>query len=115
MKVALLAGIVGLSLASCTSIEEATVSNSEIAAKGEAIAVIQASSIGFTALLNNVVIVDSSLDQVVNKLLVAEAKAMGANKVELLHATTSPGHGIFALPSLIIGFPSSQATGIAIK
>ena len=115
MKRVILAGIAGLTLASCHSIEEATVSGSEIAAKGEAIAVIQVSSIGFTALLHNVIVVDSSLDQVVNKLLVAEAKAMGANKVELISASTSPTHGIYALPGILVGFPSSQATGIAIK
>ena len=60
-------------------------------------------------------LVQSDLDTVVNKLLVAEAKAMGGNKIQLLGAGTTPRHGIFALTGLIIGFPMSQATGVAVK
>ena len=99
----------------CTSVETATVSGSEVAANGEAVAIIQASSIGITALLNFVDIVQSDLDTVVNKLLVSEAKAMGASKIDLKTAHTTPRHGIFALPSLILGFPTAHAEGVAVK
>jgi hypothetical protein len=117
MKKLILVAVAGLTLSACKSIEEAQLSSSDFAAKGDAIAVVQASSIGFTAFLHNVVIVDSNLDQVVNKMLVAEAKAMGSqtSKVELLSASTSATHGIFAVPAVIVGFPSSQATGIVLK
>ncbi len=115
MRKALFAVVVGLSLASCRSIDEAQVISSDVAANGEAIELMQASSIGFTLFLHNVVVVDSSLDQVVNKMLVAEAKAMGAHRVQLVSATTSPRNGIYALPAILVGFPSSQATGLILK
>ena len=99
----------------CTSVETATVSGNEIAGHGDAVAVVQATSIGVTALFHMVDLVQSDLDMVVNKLLVAEAKAMGANKVELKAAATAPRHGIFALFGFIIGFPISQAVGVAVK
>ena len=103
------------SLVACTSVETATVAGSEVAANGEAVAVIQASSIGLTALLNLVDIVQSDLDTVVNKLLVSEAKAMGASKVDLKTARTTPRHGVFALPALLLGFPTAHAEGVAVK
>jgi hypothetical protein len=100
----------------CTSVETAVVSGSEIAAEGgEAIAVVQANAIGITAIFHMVDLVQSDLDTVINKLLVAEAKAMGASRVDLKAASTTPRHGIYALTGLIIGFPRSEAVGIAIK
>lgn len=100
---------------SCTSVESATVSSADIASNGEAVAVIQTSSMGFTAILHIFDIVQSDLEVVVNKLLVAEAKGMGANKVELKSFGTTPRHGIFALTGLILGFPMSSASGVAVK
>src|SRR5439155_14124356 len=103
------------SLAACTSVETATVSGSEIAANGEAVAVIQADAMGLGLLFNMIDLVPCDLDTVVNKLLVAEAKAMGASKVDLKSAGTTPRHGIYALAGGIIGFPMSSAMGIAVK
>jgi hypothetical protein len=40
---------------------------------------------------------------------------MGANKVDLKSASTTPRHGIYALTGFIIGFPSSSAVGVAVK
>src|SRR4051812_3211039 len=97
MKKSLLAVACAVALAGCTSVETATVSGTEIAANGEAVAVVQASSIGLTLLFNLVDLVQSDLDVVVNRLLVAEAKAMGASKVDLKDASTTPRHGIFAV------------------
>jgi hypothetical protein len=115
MKKAFLA----LSLAAavgCTSVESATVAGNEVVANGgEAVAVIQANSIGITLIFHIIDIVTSDLDQVVNKLLVAEAKAMGASKIDLKGAGTTPRHGIFALTGNLIGFPTSAAMGIAVK
>lgn len=114
MKKTLLA--VALAVAGCTSVESATVSSSEIVTNGgEAIAVIQASAIGLTAIFHIVDIVVADLDVSVNKVLIAEAKSMGATKVNLLSATTTPKHGIFAIYGTIIGFPGSTAVGIAVK
>ncbi len=115
MKKALVATIAGLSLAACTSVETATVSGAEIAANGEAVAVIQANALGLTAIFHMVDLVQSDLDTVVNKLLVAEAKAMGATKVDLKSAGTTPRHGLFALAGSIIGVTGSSAMGVAVK
>jgi|CXWL01.1.fsa_nt_gi hypothetical protein len=118
MMAALAASLVG-----CTSVESATVSSADIVSGGgEAVAVIQTNTIGFTALFHMIDIVQSDLEVSVNKLLVAEAKGMGANKVELKSFHTSPRHGIWAVFALepfpylnLLGFPSSTATGIAVK
>ncbi|MGQ0504260.1 MAG: hypothetical protein ACT4TC_02995 [Myxococcaceae bacterium] len=115
MKKSLLAMACAISLVGCTSVETATVSGTEIAANGEAVAVVQANSLGFTLILHLIDLVQSDLDVVVNRLLVAEAKAMGASKVDLKSASTTPRHGIYALSGLIIGFPMSQAVGVAVK
>jgi len=112
---------VSCGLFACTSVETTTVSGSEIAANGgEAIAVVQAESLGFTAIFHIVDIVSSDLDQVVNKLLVSEAKAMGGSKVDLKSAGTTPRHGIFALAGGLLSYiagmpPSSSAMGIVVK
>lgn len=115
MKKAFVAIVAAMSLTACTSVETATVASSEVAANGEAVAVVQANALGFTAILHMIDIVQSNLDTVVNKLLVAEAKALGATKVDLKTAHTTPRHGIFALTGLILGFPCSEATGVAVK
>ena len=99
----------------CTSVEHATVSSGEIAANGEAVAVVQGAALGLTAIFHIVDIVSSDLDLVVNKLLVSEAKAMGGSKVDLKSAMTTPRHGLFALGGGIIGVPVSFASGVVIK
>lgn len=114
MKKTLLAAVIAI--AGCTSVESATVSSSEVVANGgEAIAVIQASAIGLSAIFHIVDIVVADLDVSVNKVLIAEAKSMGATKIDLKSATTTPKHGIFAIYGTLIGFPSSTAVGIAVK
>ncbi len=116
MKKAILSAVAASSLVACTSVETAVVSGAEIAANGgEAVAVVQANALGLTAIFHIVDLVQSDLDTVVNKLLVAEAKAMGASKVDLKGAGTTPRHGIFALAGGIIGVTSSSAMGIAVK
>jgi hypothetical protein len=77
--------------------------------------VVQANALGLTAIFHIVDLVQSDLDTVVNKLLVAEAKAMGASKVDLKGAGTTPRHGLYALAGGIIGVTSSTAMGIAVK
>ena len=115
MKQTLAALFVAFALAACTSVETATISSNEIAANGEAVAVIQGDALGFTLIFYLVDIVQADLDTVVNKLLVSEAKAMGANKVDLKGFFTTPRHGIFALTGGIIGFPYAHAEGVAVK
>jgi uncharacterized protein YceK len=116
MKKGFLAVVLAAAVSGCTSVESATVASNEVTANGgEAVAVIQASSIGWTIIFHLVDIVTSDLDQVVNKLLVGEAKAMGATKVDLKGASTTPRHGIFAVAGFLIGFPTSNAMGIAVK
>jgi hypothetical protein len=116
MKKAILSAIAASSLVACTSVETAVVSGNEVAAQsGEPVAVVQGTALGLTAIFHIVDLVQSDLDTVVNKLLVAEAKAMGANRVQLLGAATTPRHGIFALTGGIIGITMSQASGVAVK
>jgi hypothetical protein len=115
MKKFVLSAVAASSLVACTSVESAVVSGTEIASNGEAVAVVQASALGLTAIFHIIDIVQSDLDTVINKLLIAEAKAMGASKVELLTAGTTPRHGIYALTGTIIGLTSSGATGVAVK
>jgi hypothetical protein len=116
MKKAILSAVAASSLVACTSVESAVVSGAEVQANGgEAVAVVQANALGLTAIFHIVDLVQSDLDTVVNKLLVAEAKAMGASKVDLKGAGTTPRHGIFALAGGIIGVTSSSAMGIAVK
>jgi hypothetical protein len=40
---------------------------------------------------------------------------MGASKVDLKDAYTTPRHGIFALFGFLTGFPTSGAVGVAVK
>lgn len=116
MKKAIVAAVLASGLVACTSVETAVVSSNEVAASGgQPIAVIQGTALGFTAIFHVVDLVQSDLDTVVNKLLVSEAKAMGGNKVQVISAGTTPRHGIFALAGGILGFPISQATGVAVK
>ena len=119
MKKAILSAVAASSLIACASVESAVVSSNEISTQGDAVAVIQANALGLTALFHIVDIVQSDLDTVVNRLLVAEAKAMGASKVDLVSAHTTPRHGLYALsgtfPFVLLGITESQATGIAIK
>ncbi len=115
MKRALFTFGLAAALGACTSIEHAVIPSSDIAAHGDAVAIIQVSSLGLTALFHNVDIVPSNLDQVVNKLLVTEAKSMGANKVDLKSAQTTPRGGIYMLSGFLIGVTSSSAVGLAVK
>ena len=116
MKKAILSAVAATSLVACTSVESAVVSGAEIAANGgEAVAVVQANALGLTAIFHIVDLVQSDLDTVVNKLLVAEAKAMGASKLDLKGAGTTPRHGLYALAGGIIGVTQSSAMGIAVK
>lgn len=116
MKNGFLAFALVLAVSGCTSVESATVASNEVSATGgEAVAVIQANSVGLSFIFHLVDAVSSDLDQVVNKLLVNEAKAMGATKIDLKGAATTPRHGIFALAGFIIGFPMSTAVGVAVK
>ena len=116
MKKGFLAVVLAAAVSGCTSVESATVASNEVTANGgEAVAVIQANSLGLTLIFHIVDIVSSDLDQVVNKLLVGEAKAMGASKVDLKGAYTTPRHGLFALAGNIIGVTNSTAMGIAVK
>ena len=121
MKTTLLAVCAAVGVFACTSVETATVGSSEIAANGEAVAVVQGTALGLTAFFHMVDLVQADLDTVVNKLLVTEAKAMGASRVDLKQFMTTPRHGIFALlgapfpPLNIIGVTMAHASGVAVK
>jgi hypothetical protein len=121
MRKAFVATMAAGSLAACTSVDTATISSSEIATGGgDAIAVVQGSAVGLTLLFHIIPLVQADLDTAVNKLIVAEAKAMGASRVSLNYAWTTPRHGIFAVFGVpfglnIIGLPMAYAQGVAVK
>jgi len=116
MKKAILCALAATSLLGCTSVQHTKVASSDLVTQGgEPIAVIQANSLGLTALFHMIDLVPSDLDTVVNKMLISEAKAMGATKVELKTARTTPRNGLYALPGFIIGVTSSSAVGVAVK
>src|SRR5688572_4687252 len=96
MKKFLVALVAALSITAlaCTSVESAKVDAATIASNGDAVAVVQAVSIGLCLIFHFVVITESNLDTVVNKLLVTEAKALGGNKVQLLGAGQMPAGSI---------------------
>ncbi len=116
MKKALFALWVAASLVGCTSIESTRVTSSQVVGNGgDAVAVIQVNTIGWTFFFHTVDIVTSDLDEIVNKLLVGEAKALGGNKVDLKSASTTPRHGIFRVTGFIFGWPTTQAVGVAVR
>lgn len=55
-----------------------------------------------------------SLDRVVNQMLVATAKAMGADKIVDLRFEMTPEHGIWTLRRLL-GWRTARASGIAVQ
>ena len=121
MKTGFLAVVLAAAVSGCTSIESAVVASNEVTSSGgEAIAVVQVTSMGWTLLFHLVDIVVSDLDQVINKLLVGEAKAMGGSKIDLKSASTSPRQGIFRLVGLplVLNLTSpvfSSAVGVVLK
>ena len=113
---AALVASIAFSTMACQSVESAKVDPATIASNGEAVAMVQCTALGLTAIFHFITITEASLDTVVNKMMVAEAKALGGNKVQPLMAMEMPKHGlIFALMGGIISLPPAMASGIAVK
>jgi len=116
-----LVAVVCAAFLACTAIESSVVASNEIVtAEGDAVAVIQSTALGLTLFWHYVKLVDADMDKVVNKLLIAEAKSMGANKVELTSAQVFPTTGLFRLlgaitPINLVGLTYATATGVAVK
>jgi len=112
---------IALMTTACQSVESTKVDPATIASNGEAVAVVQCVALGLTAIFHFVTITEASLDTVINKMLVAEAKALGGNKVQLLMAGETPKGGLLfkltgGLVSYIAGAPpGAGAVGIAVK
>lgn len=107
---------VALMTTACQSVESTKVDPATIASNGEAVAVVQCVALGLTAIFHFVTITEASLDTVINKMLVAEAKALGGNKVQLLAAMETPKGGLlFKLAGGILMLPPAAAVGIAVK
>lgn len=111
------------SVSGCVSVESATVGGNEVVGNGgEAVAVLQVNTIGLSAIFNLISIVQSDIDQVVNRVLVAEAKQMGATKIDIKSVHTTPRHGIFTVLTsaqgiipFILSFTGSEAVAVAVK
>ena len=118
MKKFLAAAVASLALmtSACQSVHSAKVDPATIASNGEAVAVVQCVTLGLTLIFHFVTITEASLDVVVNKMLVAESKALGGNKVQLLGAMEQPKDGLlFHLAGGILSIPVAGAVGIAVK
>ena len=125
MKKFLTAIVAALALAgtACQSVESTKVDPATIASNGDAVAVIQCTALGLTAIFHFITITEASLDTVINKMLVAEAKALGGNKVQLINAVETPKGGLMfrlgtsamGIIPFILSLPVSVATGVAVK
>ena len=118
MKKLLTATVVAIALmgASCQSVESTKVDPATIANNENAVAVVQCVALGLTAIFHFVTISEASLDTVINKMLVAEAKALGGTKVHLLAAMEMPKGGLlFRLAGGLLMLPPAAAVGIAVK
>jgi hypothetical protein len=105
----------------CSSIHTATVIRTDVAAPGDPIAVVQSDAVGLSLFLHLVPLVQADLDTVVNKGLVASAKAMGGTKVEIKEASQTPTDGVYALLNCLFPIPlllcakTAHAVGVVIK
>ena len=100
----------------CQSVESAKVDPATIASNGEAVAVVQCTALGLTLIFHFITITEASLDTVVNKMMIAEAKALGGNKVQLVGFQEMPKQGLlFRLAGGILSIPPAIASGIAVK
>lgn len=120
MKRAFAGGLLAVSLTGCETVAIAPVSGTEVVAIGEAIAVVQADTYCLTALFHLISFRSGcDLDEVVNKLMVKEAVAMGASRVEIKNAWATPRdtvHRLLGLPLInLIGITHASATGVAVK
>jgi outer membrane lipoprotein SlyB len=109
-----LAAALALALTACMSTDVAKVNSADIASSSDAVAIVQATQFGFAIIFSFVPIAESTLDETVNKTLVAEAKAMGGNKVEIIdmmgiHPDQFPMSLSLVNPSIMM------ATGLAVK
>ena len=110
------AALLAIALLACNTVGSAKVEAGDIVANGTPVAVVSANSVGLTLILHFIPIIDGgNLDTVINKTLVAEAKAVGANRVQLTDAMAMPRGGIFCLTGGVIGLPLAFASGVAVK
>jgi len=121
MKKVLAAALALMLTPGCMSISHATVIRTEVAAPGDPIAVLQADAVGLSLFLHLIPLVQADLDTVINKGLVANAKAMQGNRVEIKTAYQTPTEGIHALLNCLVPIPlllcvkTAHATGVVIK
>jgi hypothetical protein len=114
--VSLVAVLAVVALFGCNTVKSSKVEAGDLVANGTPVAVVTADSAGVTLIFHFIPIIGGGdLDTVINKTLVAEAKAVGANRIQITSAFTQPRGGIFALAGGIIGFPMAMASGIAVK
>jgi len=102
-------------LAACTSIETGALSGNDfVSTAGSPVGVIDVTQVGFSVFFGLVDVVSTDIDST-TKVLVAEAKAMDGNKVEIKSAHTSPRHGVFKLLCALVCFPHTEVVGVAVK
>jgi hypothetical protein len=100
---------------SCTSIETGVISDADfVATTGAPQQIIQVTQVGFSLFFGFVDVVSTDLDST-TKLVIAEAKARDASKIEIKSAHTSPRAGIFKVLCALACFPSTEVVGVAVK
>jgi hypothetical protein len=107
--------VLALALAGCSSVSTVRLQPEAVAVGPgvRPIAAVQANAVS-AYLLFIPVPGGVSLDRVVNRMLVATAKAMGADKVAQLRFEVTPEGGIWTLRKLL-GWRSAKASGIAVQ
>lgn len=105
-------------LGACTTVHRTAMASHDVAgAQGEVLAVVDVTSTGVGLMFNKVTLVEGgNVDQVVNRTLVAEAKAAGGSRVQVvtLVATSQGGLNLYQFPWLVT-FPTVVATAYVLK
>jgi hypothetical protein len=102
-------------LGACTSIESGVLTDENfVTEKGTPQGIIQVTQVGFSVFFGLVDVVSTDIDGT-TRVLIAEAKAMDATKVEIKTAHTTPRHGVFRVLCALVCFPTTEVTGVAVK
>jgi hypothetical protein len=102
-------------LGACTSIESGVLSDENfVTDKGAPQGIIQVTQVGFSVFFGLVDVVSTDIDGT-TRVLIAEAKAKDATKVEIKTAHTTPRHGVFRVLCALVCFPTTEVTGVAVK
>jgi hypothetical protein len=110
----LLAAVIAIALAGCSSVQTVRVQpeNLHVGPGLKPIAVVHAQVTSFYFLFIPIP-GGVDLDRVVNRMLLASAKALGADKVVNIRIDITPDSGVWTLRR-VLGWRSAEASGVAV-